>query len=72
MIGDLYIRFVKSIDSIHYRFNPVLLPTTGHRWVKTPNDDALFQGAPPLRLMIEGNLHGLRQVRTLLAAERGW
>lgn len=49
-----------------------LLPTTGEHWPKTPNDGALFQGGAPLRHMIEGGITGLRRVRELLMAERGW
>ena len=50
----------------------VLLPTTGHGWVRTPNDAPLFHGEAPLRYMIEGGIHGLREVRSMLGAERGW
>jgi hypothetical protein len=55
-----------------YEALATLLPTSGHDWVKSPNDAPLFQGEPPLRLMLEGGLHGLRQVRAMLGAERGW
>lgn len=54
-----------------YEALATLLPTTGHDWVKSPNDAPLFQGEPPLRLMLEGGLHGLRQVRAMLSADRG-
>ena len=41
------------------------------RWVKLPNSNPLFGGKPALRLMAEGGLDGLYQVRRLLDARRG-
>jgi transcriptional regulator with XRE-family HTH domain len=55
-----------------YQSLETLLPTTGRNWPKAPNDGELFGGEPPLRHMIEGGITGLRRVRELLAAERGW
>jgi len=55
-----------------YQSLETLFPTSGRNWPKSPNDGALFQGEPPLRHMIEGGITGLRRVRELLAAERGW
>jgi hypothetical protein len=50
----------------------VLMPAHGAKWPRTANDLELFQGEPPLRHMIEGGITGLRRVRELLAAQRGW
>ena len=41
------------------------------RWVKLPNSNPLFGGAPALRLMTEGGMDGLYQVRRLLDGRRG-
>jgi len=41
------------------------------RWVKLPNSNPLFGGAPALRLMTESGMDGLYQVRRLLDARRG-
>ena len=40
-------------------------------WVRLPNGNPLFGGAPALKLMIEGGIDGLYQVRRLLDARRG-
>jgi len=55
-----------------YQCLETLLPNSGRNWPRTPNDGELFHGEPPLRHMIEGGITGLRRVRELLAAERGW
>ena len=55
-----------------YQCLEALLPASGRAWPKTPNDEDLFRGEPPLKHMIEGGIQGLRRVRELLAAERGW
>lgn len=41
------------------------------RWVKLPNNNTLFGGGTALRLMTEGGMDGLYQVRRLLDARRG-
>jgi Protein of unknown function (DUF2384) len=41
------------------------------RWVKLPNSNPLFGGGPALRLMMEGGMDGLHQVRRLLDGRRG-
>ncbi len=41
------------------------------RWVKLPNSNPLFGGAPALNLMVEGGVDGLYRVRRLLDARRG-
>lgn len=46
-------------------------PDLADRWVKLPNSNPLFGGAPALRLMAEGGMDGLYQVRRLLDARRG-
>ena len=40
-------------------------------WVRMPNTNVLFNGAPPLTLMIDGAIDGLYKVRRLLDARRG-
>ena len=46
-------------------------PELANQWVRLPNSNALFGGAPALKLMIEGGLDGLHQVRRLLDGRRG-
>ena len=46
-------------------------PDLADRWVRLPNSNPLFGGAPALRLMIEAGMDGLYQVRRLLDARRG-
>ena len=41
------------------------------RWIKLPNANPLFGGGPALKLMTEGGIDGLYQVRRLLDARRG-
>lgn len=41
------------------------------RWVRLPNSNPLFGGAPAMALMTGGGLDGLYQVRRLLDARRG-
>jgi hypothetical protein len=49
----------------------ILLPTSANTWVTRPNQNALFQGHPPLLLMVQGGIEGLRRVRQFLDAQRG-
>ena len=55
-----------------YKALQVLYPDAAlaDRWVKLPNANALFGGAPALALMSSG-IDGLLQVRRLLDARRG-
>jgi hypothetical protein len=46
-------------------------PRLADRWVKLPNSNRLFGGAPPLELMIQGGIDGLYRVRRLLDARAG-
>jgi len=46
-------------------------PDLAERWVKLPNSNPLFGGAPALRFMTEGGMDGLHHVRRLLDARRG-
>lgn len=46
-------------------------PRLADSWVKLPNSNPLFGGAPALTLMTEGGIDGLLQVRRLLDARRG-
>jgi hypothetical protein len=62
---------ISHILGIHQCLETIL-PSAGRTWAKAPNDGELFQGNPPLRHMIEGGITGLRRVRELLSAERGW
>src|SRR5271156_6065668 len=46
-------------------------PDLADRWVRLPNNNPLFGGAPALALMIDGGIDGLYQVRRLLDGRRG-
>jgi len=46
-------------------------PDLANRWVRLPNSNPLFGGAPALTLMTEGGIDGLYQVRRLLDGRRG-
>ena len=46
-------------------------PDLADRWVRLPNSNPLFGGAPALTLMIEGGIDGLYHVRRLLDGRRG-
>lgn len=46
-------------------------PELADQWIKLRNSNALFGGAPPLKIMIDGGIDGLYQVRRLLDARRG-
>jgi hypothetical protein len=46
-------------------------PRLADHWVKLPNSNRLFGGAPPLDLMIHGGIDGLYRVRRLLDARAG-
>jgi hypothetical protein len=46
-------------------------PDLADRWINLPNSNPLFGGKPALRLMVEGGMDGLYQVRRLLDARRG-
>ena len=46
-------------------------PDLANRWVRLPNANPLFGGAPALTLMVEAGMEGLYQVRQLLDARRG-
>jgi len=46
-------------------------PDLADRWIKLPNNNALFGGRPALHLMITAGMDGLYQVRRLLDARRG-
>ncbi|HLH41814.1 MAG TPA: MbcA/ParS/Xre antitoxin family protein [Bryobacteraceae bacterium] len=46
-------------------------PELADRWVKLPNNHALFGGKPALGLMVDGGIDGLYQVRRLLDGRRG-
>jgi hypothetical protein len=40
-------------------------------WVRLPNSNPLFGGNPAIRLMMDGGIDGLHQVRRLLDGRRG-
>jgi len=46
-------------------------PAFADRWVRMPNSNAIFGGAPPLTLMMDAGIDGLYRVRRLLDARRG-
>ena len=46
-------------------------PAFADRWVRLPNSNALFGGAPPLAVMTEVGIDGLYSVRRLLDGRRG-
>jgi Protein of unknown function (DUF2384) len=46
-------------------------PDLANRWVRLPNNNAMFGGRPALTLMTEGGIDGLYQVRRLLDGRRG-
>jgi len=56
-----------------YKSLQVLYPEQGFadRWVRLPNSHAMFGGAPPLTLMMDGGIDGLYRVRRLLDGRRG-
>lgn len=56
-----------------YKALHVLYPdaSLADRWVLLPNAHPLFGGQPALKLMIDGGIDGLYQVRRLLDARRG-
>ena len=56
-----------------YKSLQVLYPTPrfADAWIRMPNTNPIFGGAPPLALMIDGGIDGLYRVRRLLDARRG-
>jgi hypothetical protein len=56
-----------------YKALHILYPDPGlaDQWIKLRNSNPLFGGAPPLKMMIDGGIDGLFQVRRLLDARRG-
>ena len=56
-----------------YKSLQILLPdrTLADRWLSTPNDNPLFNGAAPLDRMLGGQVVDLAVVRNFLDAERG-
>ena len=46
-------------------------PRFADTWVRLPNSNAVFAGAPPLALMMDGGIDGLFRVRRLLDGRRG-
>jgi hypothetical protein len=56
-----------------YKSLQVLYPDQGFadRWLRLPNSNALFGGAPPLSLMMDAGIDGLYRVRRLLDGRRG-
>jgi Protein of unknown function (DUF2384) len=56
-----------------YKSLQVLYPEQGlaDRWVRLPNSNPMFEGAPPLTTMLDGGIDGLYRVRRLLDGRRG-
>jgi len=56
-----------------YKALHILYPDTAlaDRWVKLPNANAMFGGAPALSFMVDGGIDALHQVRRLVDARRG-
>lgn len=54
-----------------YKALHILYPDIADRWVNLPNSNPIFGGKPALRLMVEGGIDGLYQVRRLLDGRRG-
>lgn len=56
-----------------YKSLQVLYPEQGFAdaWIKLPNSNPLFGGAPPLALMMDAGIDGLFKVRRLLDGRRG-
>lgn len=56
-----------------YKGLHILYPerTLADNWVRLPNSNPLFSGAPALQLMVDGGIDGLHQVRRLLDGRRG-
>jgi hypothetical protein len=56
-----------------YKSLQVLYPEPGFadRWLRMPNSNAMFGGAPPLSIMVDGGIDGLYRVRRLLDGRRG-
>lgn len=52
----------------------ILLPrrAAADAWVRTPNDNSLFKGHPPIEMMLGGKVGDLFVVRRYLDGERGW
>lgn len=52
----------------------ILLPRreAADAWVRTPNDNSLFKGHPPIEMMLGGKVGDLFVVRRYLDGERGW
>ena len=46
-------------------------PAFADRWIRMPNANPLFGGAPPIAFLADNGLDGLFQVRRLLDARRG-
>jgi hypothetical protein len=46
-------------------------PALSDRWIRLPNANPLFGGQPALRLMVDGGIDGLHQVRRLLDGRLG-
>jgi hypothetical protein len=54
-----------------YKALHILYPDIADQWVNLPNSNPIFGGKPALRLMVEGGIDGLYQVRRLLDGRRG-
>tara|TARA_R110001592_G_scaffold363372_2_gene686263 strand:- start:136261 stop:136659 length:399 start_codon:yes stop_codon:yes gene_type:complete len=56
-----------------YKSLEILLPEEGlaDRWLATPNDNPLFNGAAPLDRLLAGQVVDLAMVRNFLDAQRG-
>lgn len=46
-------------------------PRFADRWIRMPNSNALFVGAAPIDLLVDGGIDALFQVRRLLDGRRG-
>ncbi|MDQ6929312.1 MAG: MbcA/ParS/Xre antitoxin family protein [Candidatus Eremiobacteraeota bacterium] len=57
-----------------YKSINILLPRpeSADKWVRRPNDAALFKGASALDYMLAGGLEHIVDVRRYLDSERGW
>jgi hypothetical protein len=56
-----------------YKALQILIPQRdlADAWISNPNDAPLFNGQPPLALLMEGSVASLYRVRAFLDAQRG-
>lgn len=70
MIGAESLERISHLMGIYEALN-TLLPSPGRaaRWLRAPNEAALFEGSSALQLLLDGRMADLQAVRRYLAAQ---